>query len=442
MNAVPLAPFALTVNTLSCLMSMTSPKFDNNGRRNYEGYQVLSISNASSQNGLFDIQGNVLQQLYSSDKLFNFMGEGPNKNGPTDVMICPEQANNVKSLLSAYDIPFTVKSANLQQNIASNVNENNKILAESQGTMNWNAYQRFSTIQSWMDSMASQYPQFVSVETYGSSTEKRPMRVMKISASGNDGSKPIVWLDGGIHAREWISAATVTYLANEIINHAKSGDDTDLINSVDWYVVPNMNPDGYEYTFTADRLWRKTRSKTSNRRCFGVDPNRNWDWKWGGKGTSNNPCEEIYRGPRAASEPEVSSSQKYIFSIKDRIQLFISFHSYSQLLFYPWAYDDVPADDKDDLEKVANLGAEALEAVYGTKYRVGTPPQILYAAAGGSYDWAKGVANIKFSFTFELRDTGDYGFLLPPKQIIPSGKETLAGVTAMVQSVMDYYRDN
>lgn len=71
-------------------------------------------------------------------------------------------------------------------------------------------------------------------------------------------------------AREWISAATVTYLANEIINHAKSGDDTDLINSVDWYVVPNMNPDGYEYTFTADRLWRKTRSKTSNRRCFGV----------------------------------------------------------------------------------------------------------------------------------------------------------------------------
>lgn len=47
--------------------------------------------------------------------------------------------------------------------------------------------------------MASQYPQFVSVETYGSSTEKRPMRVMKISASGNDGSKPIVWLDGGIH---------------------------------------------------------------------------------------------------------------------------------------------------------------------------------------------------------------------------------------------------
>lgn len=66
----------------------------------------------------------------------------------------------------------------------------------------------------------------------------------------------------------------------------------------------------------------------------------------------------------------------------------------------------------------------------------------LFAAAGGSYDWAKGVANIKFSFTFELRDTGDYGFLLPPKQIIPSGKETLAGVTAMVQSVMDYYRDN
>lgn len=78
-------------------------------------FQVLSISNGSPQSDVLSIQTNVLQQLYSSNKLFNFMGEGPNRIGATDVMICPEQADNVKSLLSTYDIPFTVKSANFQQ---------------------------------------------------------------------------------------------------------------------------------------------------------------------------------------------------------------------------------------------------------------------------------------------------------------------------------------
>ncbi|OXA47374.1 carboxypeptidase B isoform X1 [Folsomia candida] len=445
MNAVPLpaSQFALTVNTLSCLMSMTSPNFDSNGRRSYEGFQVLSISNVSSQNDVLGIQqANILQQLYSSNKLFNFLGEDPNRNGPTDVMICPEQANNVKNLLSTFGIPFTVQSENYQQNIVSHENENNLILAESGGNMNWIAYQRFATIQSWMDSMASKYPKIVTLETYGSSSEKRPMRVIKISATGNDGSKPIVWLDGGIHAREWISVATVTYMANEIINRAVSGDRNDLINKVDWYIVPNMNPDGYEYTFTNDRLWRKTRSKAVNSTCYGVDPNRNWDFKWGGKGTSNDSCEITYRGPRPASEPEVASSQKYILSIKNRIKLFLTFHSYSQLLLLPWSYDNVLIPDKSDLEKVAKQGAQALEAVNGTKYIVGPTPQILYSAAGTSNDWVKGVANIKFAYTYELRDTGKDRFLLPPNQIIPSGKETFVGVTAMVQGVMDWFKIN
>lgn len=198
-------------------------------------------------------------------------------------------------------------------------------------------------------------------------------------------------------AREWVSVSTVTYMANEIIKRAVDGSTDDVVNSVDWVIVPNVNPDGYEYTFTRDRLWRKTRSKTSNRRCFGAgiykltiypssiltcellpDPNRNWDYKWGGKGTSGDPCEDTYRGSKPASEPEVAATQKYIYNMKDRIKLLISFHSFSQLLMYPWAYDDVEIEDKDDLVKVANEGAAALEAVHGTQFRVGTVPQLLY----------------------------------------------------------------
>lgn len=92
-----------------------------------------------------------------------------------------------------------------------------------------------------------------------------------------------------------------------------------------------------------------------------------------------NPCDQTYRGPRVASEPEMTSSQKCILSIQDRVKLFICFHSYSQLLFIPWCYDAVNINDRADLDKLAKLWAAALDAVNGTKYNVGTPPELLCA---------------------------------------------------------------
>ena len=69
---------------------------------------------------------------------------------------------------------------------------------------------------------------------------------------------------------------------------------------------------------------------------------------------------------------------------------------------------------------------QALKAVHGKDYEVGCIPCMLYIASGGSLDWALGVAEIPYSIGMELRDTGTYGFLLPPDQIIPTGEETWA----------------
>ena len=90
--------------------------------------------------------------------------------------------------------------------------------------------------------------------------------------------------------------------------------------------------------------------------------------------------------------------------------------------------------------RVANNAAGALEKHYGTKYRVGATPELLYPAAGGSFDWAKEVAGIKYSYGFELRDTGRFGFLLPASQIIPTGEETFSAVKSMAEDVMAVYR--
>jgi hypothetical protein len=359
-------------------------------------------------------------------------------------MLCPEQIDNVKKIFDEFHIPYEIITPDVQAEITGELVRNRQILRENEG-MNWRAYQRFDTIQKWMDYMASEYPALVSVETYGKSYEGRDMKVMKISTGGSP-DKPAVWLDGGIHAREWISPATVTYIANELIMEAvRGGKNYRLVNAVDWYIVPVLNPDGYEYSHTNDRMWRKTRSSDGSFManvfgCLGTDPNRNWNYEWGGKGTSKNPCAQTYRGPKPASEPEVASTQDFIFAKRNQFKLFVTMHSYSQFIFTPWGYDYVDLEDKQDLMNVAEKGVQALEAVHGTKYKAGSSPELLYPAAGGSEDWARGVAGIKFAFCFELRDKGRHGFTLPPDEIIPTGRETLEGLTTMVQGVMAFHK--
>lgn len=121
-----------------------------------------------------------------------------------------------------------------------------------------------------------------------------------------------------------------------------------------------------------------------------VDPNRNWGYQWGGKGTSADPCSDIYRGTRAFSEPETAAVANAVLARRNQIKLFLTFHSYSQLWLMPWSYTRQRASDYNELYRMAYQGAKALSATYGTRYRVGSAPELLYEAAGGSDDWAKG----------------------------------------------------
>lgn len=116
------------------------------------------------------------------------------------------------------------------------------------------------------------------------------------------------------------------------------------------------NPDGYEYTHRTDRLWRKNRSN-GNGRCAGVDLNRNYGYKWGGKGTSQNTCTEIYAGRGAFSEPETAAVKRYLESRKEKFFAFLTFHSYGQYILHPWGYDDLVPPDHQDLTRVGREGA-------------------------------------------------------------------------------------
>lgn len=209
-----------------------------------------------------------------------------------------------------------------------------------------------------------------------------------------------------------------------------------LLDRYDFWFVPVVNPDGYEYTHKKDRLWRKTRS-VSNNWCVGVDPNRNYPFVWGGKGTSQRSCDDIYIGPKALSEPETKMIANTILENRDRIKMYISLHSYSQVILLPYGYDRVLPKNYNDMMRVANAGSRAAYSLRGTQYRTGTSAILLYPAAGASDDFAYEYAGVKHSYTIELPDTGNKGFLLPPNEIIPVGQETVYGLAAMVNAMSE-----
>ena len=131
-----------------------------------------------------------------------------------------------------------------------------------------------------------------------------------------NGSKTIV-LHGGTHAREWITPITMINMARLLVEGYRAGGaEKKYLDDITWHITLNINPDGYNYTWTTQRMWRKTRSAESQLpNCIGVDPNRNWDCAWATVGSSNNPCSDTFHGPEAFSEIEMESAADYISSL-------------------------------------------------------------------------------------------------------------------------------
>uniref|UniRef100_A0A672U3I9 Carboxypeptidase B2 n=1 Tax=Strigops habroptila TaxID=2489341 RepID=A0A672U3I9_STRHB len=270
----------------------------------------------------------------------------------------------------------------------------------------------------WMEEVVKVHSDLLQKIYIGSSYEKRPLYVLKLSKS-QEKSRSAIWIDCGIHAREWISPAFCLWFIDQTM--------TALLEHFDFYVMPVINVDGYEYTWShpSNRLWRKSRSSHGNSKCIGTDMNRNFDAHWCGEGASPYECHEIYCGPYPESEPEVKAVARFIRDHKDIIKAYITMHSYSQLVLFPYSYTMEKSKDHDELVSLPKMQT--------VTYLFSLPHTDL--APGGSDDWAYDLG-IKYSFTIELRDTGTYGFLLPPQEIKPTCLEALSAVKEIAQHVL------
>ncbi|KAF9097805.1 hypothetical protein BGX23_007901 [Mortierella sp. AD031] len=356
-----------------------------------------------------------------------------------DVRLAPEHFAEFEALNLKYDVQIE----NLQSVIEAETQEDYAYQAKFQKALKTNAkspgqvfinadtwfngYHTYADHQTWLSTQVQTYPAIAKAFSAGNSFQGRPQAGIKIGSGPNH-----VVFHGTQHAREWITTMVVEWLIDQLLK----GTDTRVagyLQKYTFHIIPIMNPDGFVITQTSNRMHRKNAQVTSG--CLGTDPNRNWGEGWGKPGASSSPCAEDYRGPSAFSAPEAKNVANYIKSL-GKVVSYIDFHSYSQLWMTPYGYKGTPPPNYNSyLKPLAEGAANALYQVNGIRFTTGDIYNTIYPASGSSVDYTYAQAGVQASFAVELRDKGSSGFNLPAAQIIPSGQETWAALTYILDNL-------
>jgi len=262
------------------------------------------------------------------------------------------------------------------------------------------------------DQMKIKFPQFVyKADTIGYSFEKRPI-ISYCFGSYNDTTKPCLLITALHHSREPASVSVVIYFLWTLLEMAETGYEEAiyLLNERCLRVIPVVNPDGYYYNQTnypdGGGMWRKNRRLIYDG-VYGVDINRNYGpydfWDAANNGSSTNPTQETYRGSEPFSEPETQAIAN-LFS-KYRIDMAFNFHTYGNLIIYPWSALNIETEDSLKYKYIANL--------FGSKnlYSKGKNLETIgYSTRGDTDDWMYYSDETKrkaLSFTLEVGNNSD-----------------------------------
>ncbi|XP_035910107.1 carboxypeptidase B-like [Anopheles stephensi] len=396
----------------------------------YRGYKLYSVQQNNQQ------QVDFLRDLQQSVDGLDFWKLDRLVGSEARVLVPPTEQDSFKLLLDSQQL----RHRELIPDFGRVQNEHlftSKRVSPSTG-LPLNKYLRYNEMVDYINSLARKYSDLMTVSEIGKSHEGRsiPAVTIRSPATYRNHSQPVVFVDAGIHAREWAAPATAMYLISELVENGAQH--KDLLAGLTWVIVPIVNPDGYEYSHERERLWRKTR-RPAGRNCFGIDGNRNYDFHWAEVGASDAPCAETYHGEKSFSEPETRAIRDELLRLKGRCKFYLSLHTYGEYLLYPWGWTSDLPEGWEKIDEVAQAGAQAIRDATGTVYTVGSSTNVLYAAAGGSDDYAFAVAGVPISMTMELPGGGSAGFNPPPSRIEEIVKETFVGIRAMALEVAKSY---
>ncbi|MGY1682295.1 M14 family metallopeptidase [Geodermatophilus sp. SYSU D01176] len=299
-------------------------------------------------------------------------------------------------------------------------------------------YHSAASLEEDLRRLADEHPDIAELHEIGRSVEDRPIWALRLGERRGSTSK-VAFL-GCHHAREWISVEVPYRLAEHLLEESSSDPVQRWLQQGEVWVAPMVNPDGHEFSRTDNRLWRKNRRRNRDG-SIGVDPNRNYGYMWGTldiNTSSHVPSDDTYVGPRAFSEPEVRAVRDLV--AREQFRGVLTYHSYSQLVLYPWGYTSDPIEDDADLAAHRDLAQEMeqlIRKVHGRTYTAQQSSE-LYPTAGDTTDWTYGEYDA-LSFTVELRPATaqEGGFILPASQIQPTWEENRPAAFAFIERALE-----
>ncbi|XP_059056946.1 zinc carboxypeptidase-like [Achroia grisella] len=400
-------------------VSLAESAYEYKSYKNYKLYEV---------EGDHENFNKVLENLKDFVELPYF----ETRNDKLEILIAPDVNSLFEEITSFYDLKTKVVVEDYSEIIRLE-----KSGYRRNSVFSWTAYYDVDEIYAYLGNISKEYSNWTEVVVGGESYEGRKIVGLRINTPTEaDEPKKIIFIESGIHAREWITPATTTYFINQLLT-STDPKITSIRDQFEWQIFPTVNPDGYHYSFTWDRMWRKTRSK-STFFCYGADPNRNWDYNWLQHGATSNPCNyQTYGGSEPFSEKETRTLSEYIQHL-DNILAYVAFHADAQMLLVPYSDSVDHIDNYDDLIKIGKTSLEYGYKVNGAKYDgPATAAEILYKASGGSMDWVRHALGTPLVYTYELRGRS---FHWPPDRIYEQGDEVTQMMLGLITEAcnLDY----
>lgn len=300
------------------------------------------------------------------------------------------------------------------------------------------AFHTYDEVMAEMVYLAEQYPHIAEVFTLGDTYEGRQIPTLRITEYQNryqEWFTPGIYMVGSHHAREHLSTEIPLMMARYLLeNYDRDPEIKRLIDYREIYITPLLNADGKLHDIKGRnyKMWRKNRAINAGSNHVGVDLNRNYSFGWGTGGSSKSPSSDVFMGPAPFSEPETLAVKKFIEQTPN-IMTLISFHTFSELILYPWGgrHEGVGGVDQQIFEKMAG----DMSQWNGYKPQQSSD---LYIASGDTCDWAYGEHNI-YCFTFELspRSMWSGGFYPGASKIMPTFEANINPILYMIEYTDD-----
>ncbi|KAI2610242.1 uncharacterized protein GGS25DRAFT_531153 [Hypoxylon fragiforme] len=400
----------------------------------YNGYKVLRVNAHGHPSTIKGKLSGISYEQWNDD-IYKHI----------DIIVPPDQVSAFEALGLDYQVMHDDLGASISaESISGRVQGGRR----QTGDLSWfDSYHAYDDHIQYFKDLQASFPNNSEVISSGTSYEGRDLYGLHLWGANGSG-KPAVLYHGNVHAREWITSPVIEYITLQLVTGYLGSDDLvrSFLDNYDFYIIPIVNPDGFVYSQTTDRLWRKNRQpppSTGNQSCIGRDINRNWSFAWDSNplGASTNPCSQAYKGEAPSDTPENQGLDKLVRQLRDStgIKLFIDWHSYGQYILSPFGYKEtLYAPELGKWTKAAALVSEAVRgsAEAQTTFTFGPSGAVLYPTTGAAPDHVYSVGGAEFAYTIELRDTGRFGFVLPPELIRPTAEEQWEGQKVLL-SLLD-----